>query len=156
MPRHVGRPLRTCPNNDKTDCYNTKRTNTHNYKTLPRPSANTRDRAPHGGARLSSPASFAKKMRLANAVRWSYWTLQVAETWNGDDKNTEAERDEKTHDFLLRFLLVKISGFFNDWCFSTVKRCRHTRSLREISRSELWNVAFSTDIKMINVSHCGW
>jgi hypothetical protein len=31
-----------------------------------------------------------------------------------DDKNTEAERDEKTHDFLLRFLLFKISGFFND------------------------------------------
>ena len=44
VPRHVGKPLRLCPN---------KTNKTHNYKTLPRPSANTRDRAPLSRRRVS-------------------------------------------------------------------------------------------------------
>ena len=85
VPRHVGKPLRLCPKNDKTD-YHNKTNKTHNNKTLPRPSANTHDRAHHGGARLSSPAHVTKKdaprdcgsMKLLDPSVLSPYELNVA------------------------------------------------------------------------------
>jgi hypothetical protein len=55
VPRHVVKPLRTRPENDKNDG-NNKTNKTHNYKTLPRPSANTRDRATHTRRRAFVPS----------------------------------------------------------------------------------------------------
>jgi hypothetical protein len=85
VPRHVGKPLRTRPKSDKTDCYN-KTNKTQNHKTLPRPSANTRDRAPHG---VLCPLLRTLQKRCASRLRFDedtgrYWTLQVARiTENG-------------------------------------------------------------------------
>ena len=55
--------------NDKTDCHN-KTDKTHNDKTLPRPSANTHDRAPLSQWRTSVLSCVVcENIRLAIAVR---------------------------------------------------------------------------------------
>jgi hypothetical protein len=39
----------------------------------------------------------------------------------------EDEKDAKTHDFVIsQFLLVKISGYFNGRCLSTIETCWHS------------------------------
>jgi hypothetical protein len=55
--------------NDKAGYYNKTNKHTQLQNTPAALCEHTRPGTTHGGARLSSPASFAKKMRLAIAVR---------------------------------------------------------------------------------------